>query len=45
MRPHEGRKLVASSIIAALKNEPVIVFGDGSNLPILFILTMWWRLA
>ncbi len=31
MRPHEGRKLVASSILAALKNEPVIVFGDGEQ--------------
>jgi UDP-glucose 4-epimerase len=31
LRPHEGRKLVASSILAALKNEPVIVFGDGEQ--------------
>jgi len=31
MRPHEGRKLVASSILAALKNEPLIVFGDGEQ--------------
>lgn len=31
MRPHEGRKLVASSIMAALKNEPIIVFGDGEQ--------------
>ena len=30
-RPHEGRKFIASSIIAALKNEPVIVFGDGEQ--------------
>ncbi|MCL5422855.1 MAG: SDR family NAD(P)-dependent oxidoreductase [Nitrospirae bacterium] len=30
-KPHEGRKFVASSIIAALKNEPVIVFGDGEQ--------------
>jgi UDP-glucose 4-epimerase len=31
MRPHEGRKLLASSIMAALKNEPLIVFGDGEQ--------------
>ena len=31
MRPHEGRKLIASTIMAALKNEPVIVFGDGEQ--------------
>jgi len=31
LRPHEGRKLIASSIIAALKNEPIIVFGDGEQ--------------
>ncbi len=31
MRPHEGRKLIASSIMAALKNEPLIVFGDGEQ--------------
>ncbi|MCX5916185.1 MAG: SDR family NAD(P)-dependent oxidoreductase [Deltaproteobacteria bacterium] len=31
MRSHEGRKLVASSIMAALKNEPIIVFGDGEQ--------------
>lgn len=31
MRPHEGRKLVASSIMAALKDEPIIVFGDGEQ--------------
>lgn len=31
LRPHEGRKLVASSIIAALRNEPIIVFGDGEQ--------------
>lgn len=30
-RPHEGRKMVASNIISALKNEPVIVFGDGEQ--------------
>jgi UDP-glucose 4-epimerase len=30
-KPHEGRKFIASSIIAALKNEPVIVFGDGEQ--------------
>ena len=30
-KPHEGRKFMASSIIAALKNEPVIVFGDGEQ--------------
>jgi len=31
MRPHEGRKMVASNITAALKNEPIIVFGDGEQ--------------
>ena len=31
MRPHEGRKLISSSIMAALKNEPLIVFGDGEQ--------------
>jgi UDP-glucose 4-epimerase len=31
LRPYEGRKLVASSIVAALKNEPLIVFGDGEQ--------------
>lgn len=31
LRPHEGRKLVASSIMAALKDEPVVVFGDGQQ--------------
>jgi UDP-glucose 4-epimerase len=31
LRPHEGRKMVASNIISALKNEPVIVFGDGEQ--------------
>ena len=31
LRPHEGRKLIASSILAALKNEPIIVFGDGEQ--------------
>jgi UDP-glucose 4-epimerase len=31
LRPHEGRKMVASNIISALKNEPVIVFGDGKQ--------------
>ncbi|MEW6408872.1 MAG: GDP-mannose 4,6-dehydratase [Nitrospirota bacterium] len=31
LRPHEGRKFMASNIIAALKNEPVIVFGDGEQ--------------
>ena len=31
LRLHEGRKMVASNIIAALKNEPVIVFGDGKQ--------------
>ena len=31
MRPHEGRKLVASTILAALQNEPIIVFGDGEQ--------------
>jgi UDP-glucose 4-epimerase len=31
LRPHEGRKLIASTILAALKNEPVIVFGDGEQ--------------
>ena len=31
LRPHEGRKLVASSILAALKNEPLIIFGDGEQ--------------
>jgi len=31
LRPHEGRKLVASSIQAALKDEPIIVFGDGEQ--------------
>jgi UDP-glucose 4-epimerase len=31
LRIHEGRKMVASNIIAALKNEPVIVFGDGEQ--------------
>ncbi len=30
-KPHEGRKFIASSIMAALKNEPVIVFGDGEQ--------------
>jgi len=31
LRHHEGRKLIASNILAALKNEPVIVFGDGEQ--------------
>ena len=31
LRPHEGRKMVASNITAALKNEPIIVFGDGEQ--------------
>jgi UDP-glucose 4-epimerase len=31
LRAHEGRKLIASTILAALKNEPVIVFGDGEQ--------------
>ena len=31
LRPYEGRKMVASNIISALKNEPVIVFGDGEQ--------------
>jgi len=31
LRPHEGRKLIASSIIAALHHEPIIVFGDGEQ--------------
>ena len=31
-KPHEGRKFMASSITAALKNEPVIVFGDGRTI-------------
>jgi UDP-glucose 4-epimerase len=31
LRPHEGRKLIASAILAALKNEPLIVFGDGEQ--------------
>jgi len=31
LRPHEGRKLVASSIIAALKGERIVVFGDGEQ--------------
>jgi nucleoside-diphosphate-sugar epimerase len=30
-RPHEGRKLIASTITAALKNESIIVFGDGEQ--------------
>jgi len=30
-KPNEGRKLIASSIISALKNEPIIVFGDGEQ--------------
>jgi len=31
LRPHEGRKMVASNITAALKNEPIVVFGDGEQ--------------
>lgn len=31
LRPHEGRKFMASNIISALKNEPVIVGGDGEQ--------------
>jgi UDP-glucose 4-epimerase len=31
LRAHEGRKLIASTILAALKNEPIIVFGDGEQ--------------
>jgi UDP-glucose 4-epimerase len=31
LRPHEGRKMIASSILAALQNEPVVVFGDGEQ--------------
>lgn len=31
LRPHEGRKFIAATIMAALKNEPVIVFGDGEQ--------------
>jgi UDP-glucose 4-epimerase len=31
LRPHEGRKFMASNIIAALKHEPLIVFGDGEQ--------------
>ena len=31
LRPYEGRKLMTSSIVAALKNEPLIVFGDGEQ--------------
>ncbi len=31
LRPHEGRKLIASTILAALKHEPIIVFGDGEQ--------------
>ncbi|EMS77982.1 SDR family NAD(P)-dependent oxidoreductase [Desulfotignum phosphitoxidans] len=30
-RPGEGRKFMASAIIAALKNEPIPVFGDGEQ--------------
>jgi UDP-glucose 4-epimerase len=31
LRPHEGQKLVATCIIAALKNEPLPIFGDGTQ--------------
>jgi nucleoside-diphosphate-sugar epimerase len=31
LRPHEGRKMVASNITAALKNEALVVFGDGEQ--------------
>ena len=31
LRPHEGRKMVASNITAALKNENLVVFGDGEQ--------------
>jgi UDP-glucose 4-epimerase len=31
LRPGEGRKFIATSIISALKNEPVPVFGDGEQ--------------
>ncbi|NIS63021.1 MAG: SDR family NAD(P)-dependent oxidoreductase [Proteobacteria bacterium] len=31
LRPGEGRKLIATGIIAALRNEPVPVFGDGEQ--------------
>jgi UDP-glucose 4-epimerase len=31
LRPGEGRKLIATSIIAALRNEPIPVFGDGEQ--------------
>ncbi len=31
LRPKEGQKLVASAITAALKNEPIAVFGDGTQ--------------
>ncbi|MEW6046480.1 MAG: SDR family NAD(P)-dependent oxidoreductase [Bacillota bacterium] len=30
-RPGEGRKLVATCIVAALKNEPLPIFGDGTQ--------------
>lgn len=31
LRPHEGKKFIASAVIAALRNEPVIPFGDGEQ--------------
>jgi len=31
LRLHEGRKMVASNITAALKNEALVVFGDGEQ--------------
>ena len=31
LRPGEGRKFIATSIISALRNEPVPVFGDGQQ--------------
>jgi UDP-glucose 4-epimerase len=31
LRPGEGRKFMASAIMAALKNEPIPVFGDGEQ--------------